>query len=231
MRRLWALIPILFFSCIASAENPTNSYQVAFSITRDGGVISKPSLMLKAGKQAEFTVDFEQPDHAIRVLATVNSSSAGVAGKEAAQLDLSFFEQYQGEWILRSEPSATVYLGKPSSFSISSEGLTRMAPTFGISFTINRGDGSAPAPQAGGCPEMNSNLIGGVRGDKVGSQICPPSNHTNMLGALFGISPAYGAPAQPASCCSAFCKGGGTLTCCNAISCCEMICGNCCDPP
>jgi hypothetical protein len=77
------------------------------------------------------------------MLATTTSAKAGTPEREAASLDLTFFEPHGGEWILRSEPSTTVYLDQPASLEISTRNIERTAPTFKITYLIGKANDDA----------------------------------------------------------------------------------------
>jgi hypothetical protein len=79
----------------------------------------------------------------IRMLATATSAKAGTPEREAASLDLMFFESHGGAWLLRSEPSTTVYLDRPASLEICTRNTERTAPTFDITDRIGKANDDA----------------------------------------------------------------------------------------
>ncbi|MFO1506744.1 MAG: hypothetical protein U1F23_06650 [Lysobacterales bacterium] len=225
-----ALSGLLGSVFLVATANAGPAYEVDLSIQRDGVVVSQPHIGLVAGKQVTFTVNSGQPDSALRGLLTVKPSSAGPNGEESAELDLMFFEQYQGEWVLRSEPDVTTFLGQNASLSIQGEGLQRPAPRFDISYMIQR-DVSAAASDSseGGCDQENA-IAPSVIGSNVAASSGCPVEQSALVG-LSGRTLTQGVPNEPLGCCSAHCPGGNSLVCCGATSCCDRVCGNCCSPP
>ena len=135
-----------FLACAVTAPaDAATRYRLEFTIARDGVVVSKPSLVVEEGKRAELTLENAgDPDRGIRMLATAVPATAGTPEREAASLDLMFFESHGGEWILRSEPSTTVYLDEPASLEIATRNGKRAAPTFDITYRIGKANDDAP---------------------------------------------------------------------------------------
>jgi hypothetical protein len=73
----------------------------------------------------------------IRMLATATSAKAGTPEREAASLDLMFFESHGGAWLLRSEPSTTVHLDPPASLEICTRNTERAQRRHSISPTAS----------------------------------------------------------------------------------------------
>lgn len=103
-----------------SAPAQASAYQLQMTISRDKVVISKPLAVLADGVEAVF-----QSDGAVatslgyRAVVKVSHSDRLAKGKgELAEVDVKFFEQRDGESVLRGQSSLTLELGKAASLRL-----------------------------------------------------------------------------------------------------------------
>lgn len=211
------LVAMLSLQSIAA-----ETYKVSLSVSREGALISRPEVIVEGGKKVDLTANLGG-SKAYKMIFTVDKSADKTFGDDVADVDSQFFETVNEELVLRGAPKMSVRLGSPATFTLASPGLQRNPPQFDLSVTVERIAGANPQSGAG-CPRSSSPLEIGESSSN--SDACHQSSGNSLL-ALLGVSDAN---AGDGNCCTVRC-GGGYLTCCGALSCCEGTCGACCHVP
>lgn len=227
------LIGSMSFAVVADerSSNTDTAYQVEMSVSRDGTIISKPRALVSSGTEANLIS--EDPVDSSRnyrlVIKVQPSAFVSDAKREAIDIKAIFYEQVAGEFVLRGEPSATVYVGDQAKLTLSNSVAARTAPTYELTITATRASTEKlGAIQA--CPGVGLPLLG-VLNDSGQKVSCPVvRGFSDIFQAAFGISTAQASGAAIQGCCSASCGTQG-LNCCNVVWCCENLCGACCSPP
>jgi hypothetical protein len=142
------VVVAFLFLCLNSlvfAATSDDEYKVSMTVVRDGAILSKPTVGVRSGQQAEVLWEDENnPDQSFRMLLTVTPSAAQLPSKSIVDLKTSFFESVQREWVLRGEPQLGIALEEPASFTLTNDGLKRQAPKFEVSVTISKMEAGGP---------------------------------------------------------------------------------------
>ena len=108
-------------------------YALDFTISRDGKVVTAPSLVVDAGKQAEFVShDKANPRSNVRMQVTAEAAPKKSHGKDVVRVDMSLFENIDGQWVVRAKPEIAAYEGEPAIMTLAANGATRNAHGYRI---------------------------------------------------------------------------------------------------
>ena len=129
------------------------AYQLHMTVSRNNVEISKPNAVVMSGVQANLiSEDSDDPNNGYRMQITVQPSSHVSGGKkEAVDIEVVFYEQVNGELVLRGEPSITVYAGDSAKLTLANKETKRVAPTFDIEISATRIASSATLGQFKAC--------------------------------------------------------------------------------
>ncbi len=196
---LTTIAPACAQSVLDNAQ-PVEVYSASIEIYRGGALVSKPNVVLPAGKMARVEVTNDKdPDKGIRLDLTV--SDAGLSKKKVKQTRISavVHEKVGGAWVLLSEPGIIAPLQAQNSMQVDSP-LGKLELRFIIVTKL--------------VPAL---LISGP-------QACATASSQPML--IAGETPSIRQRCCSAACTNG---SGNTLRCCEgSISCCDGVCGACC---
>ncbi len=207
MRRLVGCLLLAIFAALltmsAGAHESGNStwFQANIQLFKDGRLIASPMIIVEEGRRAEVVIGNDRTG--TRLDFTLDKVSVSGEGEPIASFHTQIFEQVDGNWILRAEPSADVYLGTEASISLPFNDAKKPGQQGMLEVTI-----TAVSKDA-----LSSDLIGASPVE------CEDEGSSDLLA---------GVTDPQSSCCSRRCNdgSGNTVTCCGAIRCCG--CGVCC---
>lgn len=144
-----ALVALLMGTAwVQAAESSNSDYRIDLTIARDGSLVARPVVEVKAGTQAEVrNEDPLKPDSGFRILVTMSPLDfASPSGKESVKLDVEFFGQHDGKWVTRGKHSVTAVLGRLLSFGFPPSKDETNGKKFELTIMPNRASADAPKP-------------------------------------------------------------------------------------
>lgn len=128
---------------VAIASVPAHAsgtYTVDLSVSRQGTLVGKPTIVVDEARQAELTMTppHASNERAVRVLVSVMPTTAA----NDVKVRLSIFDRLNGAWVLHAQPEVTAALNKDVTLAIDGSDTTGSS-MIQIGMKVTR-----PSPQA-----------------------------------------------------------------------------------